>query len=505
MSDIPVCFPGQEVFDRVRSFFRASGFDNETFNRVRGDVRQDTPPVRRGDIIASTETPGVALLHLFLGARIRTADLAGFAGEDTINDLRQLGLLAAAADDTLEATVRIRPFLNLYVISDHHTEGEAFRDDFVHAPDDINTLSYLKYIPLSPCDDLLEACGGSGIAALLAADRCAQRAWSSDIAERSTAFARFGAALSGISNFTAVTGDTYDAVKDLAFDRIAVHPPYVPVLRHSYIFHGGGQDGEQITRKHIVELHGRLKPGGRLYCRCAGTDRKGEPLEQRIRKWLGENESEYDIAMQVLGYFDPWRFLATSVRTGRTKAEDLKQWEEIFKELGLERMLISIFVIQRHDSPRTAFTVRRDEGPYGGPRELEWMLQLHTALSKEGPELLLSSRLRANPALMLNIAHIPQDGDWQMRTQYVEVVHPHPMKYEIDPLSAYVLPKLDGNHTGREIFASLLEEGVLEAANPDEEMSNFANGLASLAGNGFLFLEGFEPAAGTTRRKEVDA
>lgn len=505
MSDIPVCFPGQEVFDRVRAFFRVSGFDNETFNRIRGDVNQDQPPVRQGDLIDSAQSPGVSLMHLFLGARIRVADLARFAGEETIDDLRQLGLITEAGDNTVTSTVRIRPFLNLYVLSDHHTEGEVFRDDFVHAPDDINTLSYLKYIPLSPCDDFLEACGGSGIAALLAADRCAQQAWSSDIAERSTTFARFGAALSGLSNFTAVTGDTYGAVKDLAFDRIAVHPPYVPVLRHSFIFHGGGQDGEQITRKHIVELHGKLKPGGRLYCRCAGTDRKGEPLEQRIRKWLGENESEYDIAMQVLGYFDPWRFLAKSVRTGRTKAEDLKQWEQVFQELGLERMLISIFVIQRHDSPRPAFTVRRDEGPYGGPRELEWMLHLHTALSQQGPELVLSSRLRANPALMLNIAHVPQDGDWQMRTQYVEVVHPHPMKFEVDPLSAYVLPKLDGSRTGREIFASLREEGVIEDANPEELLGNFAAGLASLAANGFLFVEGIEPAAATTKRKEVDA
>jgi methylase of polypeptide subunit release factors len=493
MSEMPVCFPGQEVFDRVRAFFLESGFVNESFNEMRGDMKQDATLPKRGELLAASDKPSIDLLRFFLGARMRRADFQRITGDGIFTDLRQLGLITECDGDIIDSTVRLRPFLNLYVLSDHHAEGETFRDDFVHAPDDVNTLSYLKYIPMQPCGDFLEACGGSGIAALLAASRCAQHAWSSDIAERSTVFAKFGAALSGVSNFTAVTGDTYDAVKEKSFDRITVHPPYVPVLRHSFIFHGGGTDGEQITRKHIVDLHGMLKPGGRLYCRCAGTDRKGEPLEQRIRKWLGEHESEYDIALQVLGYFDPWRFLAKSVRTGRTKAEDLKQWEQVFQELGLERMLISIFVIQRHDEPRPAFTARRDEGRYAGPRELEWLLQVQTALAKQGPELLLSSPLTANPALTLNIVHVPEEGDWQMKAQYAEVLHPHPVKCEVDPLSAYLLPKLDGKLTGRQIFASLMEEGVLEPDRSHGAVQNFGAGLAALASNGFLFIDGIEP------------
>jgi methylase of polypeptide subunit release factors len=504
MPDIPVRFPSQEVFDRVRAFFQGAGFDDAHFNHMMGELKRTSAVPKPGDLVASTEPCESMLIRLFLGGRVRENDFLRLAGEAVLRDLRELGLIVNESPGILASTVRVRPFLDLYVLSDHFIEGNDFADDFVHAPDDANTLNYLKYISLRPCDHFLEACGGSGIAALIAAKRCAKQAWSSDIAERSSTFARFGAALSGLGNFTAVTGDTYEPVEHLSFDRIAVHPPYIPVLRHSYIFHGGGVDGEQITRKHIADLHGRLKPGGRLYCRCAGTDRKGEALEQRVRKWLGEHQGEYDIAMQVLGYIDPWRFLTKSVRSGRTKPEELKQWEKVFEEMGLEKLVMSVFVVQRHDSPREPFTVRREEGPFSGPRELEWLLDMETERARRGVEMVLSSRLTINPMAVLNIMHVPREGDWQMRNQLVEVLHPHPMKFELDPLSAYLLPKLRGRMTGRELFASLMEEGLIAPDNVEEGVLNFGAGLSNLASGGFLFVEGFEPPA-PARREEPES
>jgi len=495
MSEIPVRFPNQEVFDRVRTLFEQNGFDDHHFNRLLNERKRAGTLPKSGAFVDSSEPPGNMLILLFTGSRVRREDFLRIAGDAALQDLRELGMVADADGETLSSTVRVRPFPQLYVIADHDPDDLKFADDFVFPPDDTNTLNYLKYLSLHPCDHFLEACGGSGIAALIAAKRCAGHAWSSDIAERSTVFARFSAALSGLSNFTAVAGDAYQPVQHIAFDRITVHPPYVPVLRHSFIFHGGGRDGEQITRKHVVEMHGRLKPGGRLYCRCIGTDRKGEPLEARIRKWLGEYESEYDIALQVQGYVEPWRFLMKSVRSGRTKVEELEEWGKVLEELQLETLVMNVFVVQRHDAPRHAFTVRRDEGPFSGPRELDWLIEIETARARQGADLLLSSRLKPNPKATLSIVNTAQEGDWQPRSQYVEVIHPHPMKYELDPLSAYVLPKLDGRHTGREIFSSLVEQGLIAPDDMEAAAHNFAQGLSELASGGFLFVEGLEPPA----------
>lgn len=493
MSEIPVRFPNQEVFDRVRALFQLHRFDDQHYNPLLNERKRTGTMPGPGALVDPQEPAGNMLILLFHGGSVRQEDFLRLAGSAAFEDLKRLGLVAESTEGIITSTVRIRPFSQLWVIADHEPEDRKFADDFVFPPDDTNTLNYLKYLPLQPCETFLEACGGSGIAALIAARRCAEKVWSSDIAERSTVFARFSAALSGLDNFTAVSGDTYEAVADMAFDRITVHPPYVPVLRHSYIFHGGGRDGEQITSKHVVELHGRLKPGGRLYVRSICTDRKGEPLEARIRKWLGEHESEYDITLQVQGYVEPWRFLMKSVRSGRTSVDELELWGKVLEELQLERLLMNVFVVQRHEAPRPAFTVRREEGPYSGPRELHWLLEMETARSRHGADLLLNSRLSPHPQATLSIVNMAEDGDWQPRSQYVEVIHPHPMKYELDPLSAYVLPKLDGKRTGREIFQSLIEEGVIQPDDVEEAARNFANGLSQLASCGFLFIEGLEP------------
>lgn len=492
MADIPVHFAGPETFARVRGFFENAGYDAAFFNRLVGELKRSASIPPRGAMVDPALPLAEILLRLFLGGRITETDFRRVAGDQHLEDLLELGLVRLE-DGVLRTPVRLRPLFDFYVISDQQMYDDHFPDDFVHAPDDMNSISYLSYVPLSPCEDFLEACGGSGVAALIAARHYAGKAWSSDIAERSSTFARFNAALNGVENFTAVTGDAYEPLGDRTFDRIAVHPPYVPVLRHSYLFHGGGQDGEQITKRHVIDAPKHLKPGGRLYCRCMATDRTGEPFEARIRQWLGERHSEFDVVLQVLGYVDPWRFLTKSVRTGRTKPEDLAEWETVFKTLGIEKMLMSVFVIQRHDSAREPFTLRREEGPYSGPRELEWLLTCETARAKQGPQIILDARLTASRSATLNIVHTPQDGDWQMRRQYVEVIHPYPLKYEIDPFSAYVLPRMNGTRTGKELFDSLINEGVIRPDDVPTAMTNFANGLANLVTGGYVIAEGFEP------------
>ncbi|MBL8173536.1 MAG: hypothetical protein JNK48_02630 [Bryobacterales bacterium] len=495
MPEIPVQFPGQQVFDRARAFFETSDFNEAHFNRLRSEWKQAGFTIKPGALAPKPDSRAHMLTLLFNDAAISESDFVELGNRQALDDLKELGMVVCSPAGVLTSTVRTRPFRGLYVICDHEPPNRQFADDFVFPPDDTNTFNYLRYVAFSPCEAFLEACGGSGIAALIAASRCAERSWSSDLAERSTVFARFSAALSGLSNFTAVRGDTYEPVQDRVFDRIAVHPPYVPVLRHSFIFHGGGLDGEQITRKHITDLHGRLKPGGRLYCRCGATDRKGAPLEMRIRQWLGEHESEYDIALQVLGYVEPWRFLMKSVRTGRTRPEELAEWGNVLEELQLETLLMCVFVVQRHEEKRTPFTVRREEGPYSGPKELDWLLEIETARSRQGVEHVLSSRLKVNPTVTLSMVNSAKQGEWELRSQFAEVVHPHPLKMELDPLSAFLLPGLNGQSTGRELFHSLVEQGAISPDDPQEAIRNFATGLLEMASSGLIFVEGLEPPA----------
>jgi methylase of polypeptide subunit release factors len=72
---------------------------------------------------------------------------------------------------------------------------------------------------------------GTGIAALVAAQKDAAHAWAFDITARATHFAEFNRRLNAIPNVTAAEGDLYAPAGGQTFDRIVAHPPYLPVYR----------------------------------------------------------------------------------------------------------------------------------------------------------------------------------------------------------------------------------------------------------------------------------
>ena len=63
-----------------------------------------------------------------------------------------------------------------------------------------------------------------------------------------------------------------------------------------YIYRDGGEDGEQIFRRAVEGLP-RFHPKGRFYSVLMASDRRGEPLEQRIRKWLGPDQAGFDVVI----------------------------------------------------------------------------------------------------------------------------------------------------------------------------------------------------------------
>src|SRR5205807_2146263 len=129
-------------------------------------------------------------------------------------------------------------------------------------------------------------------------------------------------------NVTMVEGDLYDAVRDLTFDRIVTHPPYVPAPRTELIFRDGGDDGEQILRRIIEGLPRHLRVGGRFYTLVLGADLEDENFEDRIRKWLGPSQAEFDLVMVSHSLRPPSGFVANSLNSGKIRLKDLKFWTE---------------------------------------------------------------------------------------------------------------------------------------------------------------------------------
>ncbi len=434
------------------------------------------------------------LIRLFMDVEVVDGALArrhlGAAGVGLLEDL---GLLSTHAGEPggVNAAFLLYPTEGLWIASDLNVspDGPAhtvLTEDAVYPAITKNTRHFLASLPATPCGEFLELCGGTGIAALLAS-RYARRTWTVDITERSTRFARFNAALNGVSNITARRGDLYDAVPGQTFDRIVAHPPYMPALEQKYIFRDGGEDGEQITRRIVAGLPDRLRPGGRLYCTCMLTDRREANAEQRIRAMLGDRADEFDVLLVTERLFPPTDYYFRLALTGRAELGDVVRRHEVFQRLEVERLVYGSFIIQRPAVPRPTFTARRQAGPESGVADVEWLLGWEGESAARAGDRLGDMRPVVSGACRMRLGHAYSGGSWTVEDCQLTTGAPFALEARCPPWTAILLEKCNGTASVRELHQRLHASGVLPASLGPAE---FAKLVRSLISGGFLCLPG---------------
>lgn len=251
-----------------------------------------------------------------------------------------LGLVIA--EDEVTSTVKLYPVRSVYLISDRDLSGRT-GVEHVFSAISPQTEEFLEMVPDDPCPACLEICAGAGAAALLAASRYAVQAYAFDVSERCRLFTDFNRRLNGIQNLTAARGDMYAPAGRRTFDRILAHPPYVPSLRNSQLFRDGGEDGETLTRRVVEGLPNYLHPGGRLYLLAMLAVYPDDPIPQRLRRWLREAESEFDITVESRRSIDARAFLFDNCAP-----EDLLAWRQFVEQSRISQFQYVNVIVERH-------------------------------------------------------------------------------------------------------------------------------------------------------------
>lgn len=488
-----------EEFAAIRSLFARSGYSEANVCARTGVERiEDVETLLEG----RAGNPNVAdaldvLIRLFidcLPVPIPAVDtlLAG----DGLEALKRLSLLAEHPRQPghYAASVRLYPTHGLYIASDLETDApglaqpeELGQPDHVFSAITSLTGTFLSQLPTSPCERFLELCGGTGIAALLAA-RTARESWTADITERATHFATFNARLNDLPNVKVAQGDLYEPVRGLTFDRIVAHPPYVPATETRFLYRDGGQDGEEIIRRILHGLPDYLEPGGSFYLTCVATDRREGPLEERFRRMLGHSENEFDLLLVVHYEMPPPEYYGRLAAAGRIPYTAAEERTEQFRELGAERVVYCSMVLRRQTAERAPFTLRRERGVNAANREAEWLIRWWTRAIEEKDllERLLDSRARLLPHGRLEVIHRVEDGEWRVESSRMRVGYPFVRTIDLSLNAAMLLTLFDGERTGREIFDRLQSSGALpQEATPE----GFAEFIRELVTEGVLALE----------------
>jgi len=485
-----------EQFAALRGFLKGANYTETSiverlqFKSVRelGDII-----VRRGfEKCVAHSDPLNILIRLFLLGEYIPASEAETLPRAVWSVMGALGLIAdqSTLSDRFASTVALYPVGDRYFISDRwsnadHSPMPTFAD-IVYPAFTQSTQDFLLFLPEESCDNFLELCSGSGVAAIHAA-RYAKRAWASDITHRSTGFALFNAALNDTQNVTVLEGDLFSPLRGLTFDRIAAHPPYMPVLQAAEIYFGGGEDGEQVTRRLVAELPDYLRPGGRLYCRTLGTDRTAAPFEVRVREWLGAAGPEFDIGLFISQNVEPYRFAVDSALKKQRGPAEVEEWRALFSTLGVTDIVTGALVIQRVAEPRRVFTVRRAFGAKKSRELVEWTLRWETAMAQgKGVAAFFQMKPRIGPRVELLVTHQQLNGELRPRTFTLKTTHPFILDCKVQPWMCDLLTQADGLVTVEQLFADAKSKGWIHPQTPAEE---FARLLGVFVSGGFLVVD----------------
>ena len=412
-----------------------------------------------------------------------------FIAAETLAVLVRLGVLRVEADG-VAATVLLYPTEGMWCVSDQ-TEPPpgrpALSADVVYPAVTSNTKTFLEFLPRSPCDRLLEVCGGTGIAAMVGA-HFAREVWTADVAERSARFAEFNGRLNGLANYTSVAGDMYAPVGEMLFDRIVAHPPYVPAEENSVIFRDGGQDGEQLVRRAIVEGVPRLAPGGLLYVTCVASDRKGARLEQRVREWLGPAGHDIDILLVARFDADPIEYRMRSLLKGKRPLTSLEFLARQVESLHIERSVYAHLYLRRRTDGAPGTTTRRRAGPNTGPAEIAWALAMDEAIHRpQALATVLEGRVRVNPRSALLVRYGLVDEGWVPAEVTQSTEWPFVSAVRGPFWLGDLLARCDGSTPLGATIAEFRTSGLMGAEATDEELGRL---LLMLAQSGSLAIEG---------------
>lgn len=495
----PLRLGTDEEFAKVRLYLMACGFTLEAvLERVHQTLPYDFTKLRPGPNDTDPQSALELLIRVFvLGETSTPAQMAPFMSTDICATMYRLGLLAPYPEppQRIYSEVALCPVQGVFVVSDRWSMpgNEHFKlaADSVYPALTFNAQVFLNSIFRQPCENLLDLCTGTGVAALLAATGFAQRAVAADIAERCVVFAEFNRRLNALPNLSVVQSDVYGSIQGQSFDRIVAHPPYVPVLRPKWVYHDGGADGEEITRRVIQGLPQFLRPGGDFQCHTMACDRD-LPLEQRIRQWLGDAQSEFDVVLVIWSELDPAKFaLATSIKEG--SLEDLETWKKLFQTWNVEKMLDVSITLVRHAEVCTPLDIRRHGGDASRPPEVDWVLRWQRIAGLQHVhQALLQSRPVASEGLQFVVTHVIEADELRAASCRASIQYPFRVDVEIDRWMPLLLAACSGQRTGLELYELMRQQ---EHIPVETEPAKFAALLAALISSGFIVVPEFAPPA----------
>jgi hypothetical protein len=266
--------------------------------------------------------------------------------------------------------------------------------------------------------------------------------------------------LNGIGNAEALQGSVYEPVAGRTFDRIGCHPPYDASSAARWTFaDGGGDEGESVIRRVIAGLPQYLAPGGEFVSQFRAADRKDRPLEMRLRDWIGERHTEFDIALIERETISLEDLAMSSVLLDGASTDEANARLHAMRASGAQQFAYSQILIRRRASSGEPLTFRRKLGRRAGYNELRWLLEFGPARPPADWSALV---LRPSPEMTILVKH--RAGTEGLMPFEYRLVTESP--FSTDTVCPQWIPLLisecNGSRTGAEVLGRMRSHGAIE-------------------------------------------
>lgn len=296
--------------------------------------------------LADEHSRPATLAKLFLlGQSISAADAASAVDPVELGALVQMGL-ADLDEKLVRPLVRVSSYEGLLVASDVVTLPDP--PDLVTGPSP-SAQRVERLTIRRPVRTALDLGTGSGIQALLTA-RHSERVVAVDVNERGLGFARFNAALNGLSNIDFRDGSWFEPVGDERFDLIVANPPYVVSPDSEFLYRDGDLPADAVTQHLLGDAPAHLEEGGFAHMMGNWAHGRDEDWRAPVEAWLAG--SGCDALLLKYATVDPvvyaaqWnRMLLAEGRESFLSAVD--RWLDYYRREGIDALTEGMIVLRR--------------------------------------------------------------------------------------------------------------------------------------------------------------
>jgi methylase of polypeptide subunit release factors len=328
------------LVEKLAADLAASGYGVLAVQELLGPVAADAlhrgEPVPALRSLARSDAPLAALVGAFmLGSTVPVAAFERALPGVGVAGAVELGLVEASGDE-VRALVDLRPYaavdgtgeVDWWIASDlgELATGRALRTDHVLGVGGAST-TLAQVTARTPVGRVLDLGTGCGIQALHAS-RHAASVVATDISARALRFARFNAALAGVS-FDLRLGSMLEPVAGEELDLVVSNPPFVITPRTAdvpaYEYRDGGRSGDAIVSDLVTSVGAVLAPGGVAQMLGNWEVPRGASWDERVGQWLDESGLDGWVVQRELQ--DPAQYAETWIRDGGTTPDrDVDAW-----------------------------------------------------------------------------------------------------------------------------------------------------------------------------------